>query len=402
MPEDYREGFSSGNGSDSFAVPSANGSLQSDSSFPADAQASGLGVGPVSSSPLDASSPQNGLPPQGGQPDQAASGSLPSSGRWDDHPHPPLSRHVPPPQPPQKRFFPTWPWVILILGVLGIGSCNFSFISTFDSLLTSSRETLSTLSRPGTAVLDIQGEIFDTRWAVESLERFQKNDLIKAVVIRINSPGGAVSPCQELYRALNAFTKPKIVTMGSVAASGGLYIAMAGNHIMANPGTITGSIGVIMETIEVDQAMDKLGVKVQVVKSGEHKDIGSPFRSMRQEERDMLQKMVSEVYEQFLRDVVAGRPKLDEAQIRPLADGRIFSGEEALKLGLADSMGGYADALAMARELGGLSPDSPIIYENGLGGFFEQLFDSKLGFLNKVSSDLNVPSIKFLYRPGLF
>jgi protease-4 len=295
--------------------------------------------------------------------------------------------------------------VVLLLGILMIGGCVYNVGQTFSKLAYSGSSSLSSLVEPGLGVLVVQGEIFSTQWAIEVLEEFEENDKIKALVLRVDSPGGAVAPCQELYRALQAFTKPVVVSMGSVAASGGLYIAVAGNHIMANPGTITGSIGVIMETIEFDQAMDKLGIKAQVIKSGQFKDMGSPFRAMRPEEQTLLQNMVLEVYEQFVADVAAGRPKLNTQQIRQMADGRVFTGQEALKQGLIDEYGGLKEALNKAKELGGIPPsaDPEIIYEDGRYGLIEQLFGVKLAFLNKVDSTLEQSaSLKFIYRPGLF
>jgi protease-4 len=294
--------------------------------------------------------------------------------------------------------------VILILGLVAIGSCSYN-MSTLSDFSVARRSGVSTMIKPGVAVLVIEGEIFDTSWAVEALRSFEDSDKVKALVLRINSPGGAVSPCQELYRAIREFTKPVVVSMGSVAASGGLYLAVAGNHILANPGTITGSIGVIMETIEFDEAMDKLGIKAQVIKSGQFKDMGSPFRPMRPEERELLQNMVLEVYEQFVADVAAGRPKLKVEQIRAIADGRVFTGEEALKQGLIDGYGGLNDAVLKAAELGKIAKpaDAEIVYEDGRSSLVEELLGTRLGFLDKVDSGIQGgTTMKFIYRPGLF
>jgi protease-4 len=252
-------------------------------------------------------------------------------------------------------------------------------------------------------VISVEGEIFDTRWATDTLKSFEKNKFIRAVVLRIDSPGGAVAPCQELYEAIKKFPKPVVVSMGSVAASGGLYLAVAGNSIFANRGTITGSIGVIMESIEFDQAMDKLGIKSQVIKSGLYKDVGSPFRSMRPDERELLQSMVMNVYEQFVKDVTAGRPKLNEAQVRKMADGRVFTGEEAGKLGLIDEIGGYEKAVEKAMALGKISDPNKasIIYEDGRLGFLTSLLSGNLAFLKPVKSAVAPGlTIKFIYRPG--
>ncbi|MDR1296123.1 MAG: signal peptide peptidase SppA [Deltaproteobacteria bacterium] len=323
---------------------------------------------------------------------------------------PPLRRYVAPAArdsgdggPPKKTSYFSWPLVVVILGLMIVGSCTYTAVTAIESVAPG--PSRSALSGPGVVVMDIEGEIFDTWWAVSSLESYEDDDNVKAVVMRINSPGGAVAPCQELYRAMRDFSKPIVVSMVSVAASGGLYLAMGGDYVFANPGTITGSIGVIMETVEVDEAMDKLGIKAQVIKSGEFKDIGSPFRVMRPEEHELLQGMISDVYEQFLKDVVAGRPKLTEDKIRPLADGRVFHGQKALELGFVDAIGGEREALDMAKIRAGLADDdkAQVVYKNGRASLLEELLGSKLGFIDKVNSNLNSgPTIKAVYRPGLF
>lgn len=342
--------------------------------------------------------------PLGGRPD-----GPPPLRRTVGQPPPPVRRSFAPPPPPAReggrRSFLSWPLVILILGFFSIGSCSYNVSSILSGLSFSRPGGVSSMTGPGVAVLAIEGEIFDTRWAMAALKSFEENDHVKAIVLRVDSPGGAVAPCQELYQALKAFSKPVVVSMGSVAASGGLYLAMAGSHVMANPGTITGSIGVIMETLEVAGAMDKLGLKAQVIKSGQYKDIGSPFRPMGLEEQALLQSMVLEVYEQFLSDVVAGRPKLSAEQVRAMADGRVFSGQAALRAGLIDSLGGLKEALEQAMVRGGIADPSnaQVIYEDGRGSLLEDLVGSRLSFLDKVDSSVQAtPALKFIYRPGLF
>jgi protease-4 len=293
--------------------------------------------------------------------------------------------------------------VILILGILSIASCHYT-MGKFTTRL-GGGQAAETLRQPGLAVIAVTGEIVDTQWAIEAVERFQADNNVKALVIRVDSPGGLVAPCQELYNALRAFPKPKIVSMGSLAASGGYYIAVTGDVIYANPGTITGSIGVIMEAIEFSSAMEKLGVKSEVIKSGAFKDSGSPFRAMRADERDTLQHMVMNVYEQFVRDVMGGRRKMTEPAVRALADGRVFSGEDAQALGLVDSIGGFKDAMAHAKRLGGLPLDkeSPVLYEDGEVGFFSQLFGASVLDALRPAARAVQPGLtmKFIYHPGL-
>jgi protease-4 len=160
-----------------------------------------------------------------------------------------------------------------------------------------------------------------------------------------------------------------------------------------------------METVEVDEAMGKLGIKSQIIKSGPYKDMGSPFRAMRDDERALLNSMVDTVWKQFVKDVQAGRPKLTEDQVKSMADGRIFTGEEALRLGLVDELGGYKEAIEAAKRLSGLSPDDDpqIIYENGRRPWIDDLLGAKLGFLSPLERAAGSgPALKFLYRPGLF
>jgi len=197
------------------------------------------------------------------------------------------------------------------------------------------------------AVLPVTGLIADSDATIDQLKKFAKDDSVKAIVLRINSPGGGVGPSQEIYEEVRKLKgkKPVVSSMGAVAASGGYYIACASQKIYANPGTITGSIGVIMQFVNVKDLIDKIGIKGVVVKSGDLKDTGSPIREMSPEERQYLQAVIDNVHGQFIRAVADGR-KLDVEAVRKLADGRIFSGEQAKALGLVDALGNQEDAVA--------------------------------------------------------
>jgi protease-4 len=260
------------------------------------------------------------------------------------------------------------------------------------------------LSGPGIAVLVIRGEIFSTEWAVKAVENFKRDPNVKALVLRIDSPGGAVAPCQELYRALMNFHKPKIASLGSVAASGGYYVAVTADDIFANPGTITGSIGVIMEAMEFGEAMEKVGVKSEVIKSGRYKDAGSPFRAMLPDEREILQNLVMTVYEQFVADVVAGREFMTPEAVRALADGRVYSGEDARLLGLVDKLGGFEEALFHASVRAGLPFDGnlQVVYEDGESSVLGQLVSKSFSFLKPIQNAFEPGlNMKFIYRPSL-
>jgi protease-4 len=210
-------------------------------------------------------------------------------------------------------------------------------------------------------VVEVKGVINDSDDVVEALKAFEHAPAVKAVVVRIESPGGGVAPSQEIYHAIMKLreTKPVIASLGGVAASGGYYVASACQAIVANPGTITGSIGVIMELGNVQGLLEKIGVQPEVLKAGEHKDMGSPVRPLTDEERGLFQQMIDSVHTQFIGAVAEGR-HMDAARVRELADGRIFSGEQARTLGLVDALGGLQDAIAMAAERGGITGEPRI------------------------------------------
>lgn len=213
------------------------------------------------------------------------------------------------------------------------------------------------------AVVEVEGVIESSKETIERLIDFRDDDTIKAIVLRIDSPGGGVGPSQEIYEEVKkaAEIKPLVVSMGSVAASGGYYIAAPAQRIVANPGTITGSIGVIMEFANFQELLDKIGLKSQVVKSGEHKDIGSPTRPMTEEDRRILQSLIDDVHQQFIAAVAEGR-NLPPERARALADGRIFSGRQAQQYGLVDELGNLQDAVATAASLAGIEGEPKVVY----------------------------------------
>jgi protease IV len=204
------------------------------------------------------------------------------------------------------------------------------------------------------AIVRVEGVITDARETVDELERYAKNPSVLGIVLRIDSPGGAVVPAQEIYEAVNrlrtTYGKKVIVSMGTVAASGGYYIAAASDKIVASPGTLTGSIGVIMEIPNVEGLLKKVGVKSMVIKSGLHKDTGSPFRTMRPEERALLQSVLDDVHHQFIEAVAKGRG-LTVVDVTRLADGRVFTGRQAKAAGLVDQLGDLRDAINTAAAL---------------------------------------------------
>jgi protease-4 len=212
------------------------------------------------------------------------------------------------------------------------------------------------------AVISVSGLISDSEPTIEQLKRFGKDDSVKAIVLRIDSPGGGVGPSQEIYEEVKKARakKPVLASMGALAASGGYYIACAAQRVYANPGTITGSIGVIMPFMNVKDLVEKIGVRGMTVKSGAFKDMGSPLRDMTLPERELLQGVVDNVHLQFVNAVADGR-NLPREDVLRIADGRIFSGEQARGLGLIDALGNLEDAISDAAKLGKISGEPKIV-----------------------------------------
>lgn len=210
-------------------------------------------------------------------------------------------------------------------------------------------------------VVEIEGVIADGKDAMEDIVRFKEDDGIKGVIVRINSPGGSVGPSQEIYQELKklAAKKKVFISAGGVCASGGYYIASAGEKIYANPSTITGSIGVIMEQVVAEELLKKVGIQPNTIKSGKFKDVGSPFRKMQDDERAYFQKILDSIHEQFMKDVAEGR-KMPIEQVKKLSDGRVYTGTQAKELGLVDGIGTFYDTLDnMKKDLG--IKDKPVL-----------------------------------------
>jgi len=252
------------------------------------------------------------------------------------------------------------PFLLALFLSVGI----FIFFLTLILLFTGSITTSSSLALgEKVGVIEVTGTISSSKKIIEQLEEFCEDSSVKAIVLRIDSPGGGVGPSQEIYREVSKAVdiKPLVVSMGGVAASGGYYISAPSSRIFANPGTITGSIGVIMEFTNVENLLEKIGLKSQVVKSGINKDIGSPVRPMTEEDRKLLQSLIDDVHEQFIMDVSQGRGLSVEA-VRAVADGRIYTGRQALDRGLVDELGNLQDAISSAAALAGISGEPKVVY----------------------------------------
>jgi protease-4 len=240
------------------------------------------------------------------------------------------------------------------------------------------------------AVVRVEGLIDEVDEVVKDIAKYREEAGVRAIVLRIESPGGGVGPSQELYREVRRTieTKPVVASLGGVAASGGYYIAAASNRIVANPGTVTGSIGVIVYFPNLQGLFEKVGYHMLAIKSGKFKDVGNPSREMTAEERELLQGTVQEVHRQFVRDVAKGR-NIPEQRVLDIADGRLLTGETAQQLGLIDELGNFQDAVRRAAELGKIEGEPRLIYVKPKKfSFWDLLMGTSLGgqFLNPAGS----------------
>jgi len=222
---------------------------------------------------------------------------------------------------------------------------------------------------------------------VEQLARLERASRVRAVVVRLDSPGGGVAASQEMYEAIRKLRedgKPVVASLAGVAASGALYVACAADSIVSNPGTLTGSIGVIMSFPNTEELFRKVGVRLEVVKTGKFKDVGSIWRPMTEEERRLLQDVLTNVYDQFIEAIVEGR-SLNREDILPYADGRVFTGDQALEYGFVDRLGDLDDAINMAAKMGGLHGRPAIVRKERRRPSFLDLLDQKMNHVGEAA-----------------
>ena len=253
----------------------------------------------------------------------------------------------------------------------------------------------------GSPTVPRQEGIFYSEEMVDIVENANANDAIKAIILRVDSPGGSVVGSNEIYEALLELQKPLVVSMGELAASGGYYVSCASDHVMANPSTLTGSIGVIAQMPNVSALMDKIGVDVTVIKSGKLKDEGSPFRPMTEEEKAIWQDIIDEAYDQFV-GIVSTSRDIPEDEVRQFADGRVYTGLQAVELGLVDDVGNLPDAIALAAEIGGIEGDPELVELYEPPTLFESFFMSLPGSVmpldvESVTGTSLRPALQYLY-----
>jgi protease-4 len=253
------------------------------------------------------------------------------------------------------------------------------------------------------AIVDVTGPIYSSSGVVRQIKKYTEDGSVPAIVIRVDSPGGGVAASQEIYSHLMKARdegKVIVVSMGSIAASGGLYVAMAADTIVANPGTLTGSIGVIIEYPTIEQLADKIGVRYQVVKSGELKNTGSMWHTPTDDEVAHLQDVINDTYEQFVEAVAQGR-RMTVDEVRPLADGRIYTGRQALEVNLVDVLGDFDDALNLAAEMVGMDIPPRTVKEvpRRSTSIWDLLGQFAGGVLSGVAPSAGPgPQLLFLYR----
>ncbi len=250
------------------------------------------------------------------------------------------------------------------------------------------------------AIINIESIITQSSNTVRQIKKYADDKSIKAIVLRIDSPGGGVAPSQEIHSEIlkvrKSSNKIVVTSMGNLAASGGYYIACASDKIVANPGTLTGSIGVIMTFSNIEELMKKIGLKTEIIKSGEFKDIGSPMREFTEKEKKLLQGVIDDVYDQFVNAVSVGR-SIAVQKVKELSDGRIFTGRQAFEIGLVDKLGSLEEAIKLAAELVGIEGKPKIVSEKKERNLLFKLLENKV--LSYLPKQLHIiPGLQYLWQ----
>lgn len=259
-------------------------------------------------------------------------------------------------------------------------------------------EGLTGLGEEKVGVVEVIGPITDSKETVRNLRRFVEDDTIKAIVVRIDSPGGSVAPSQEMFQAVQRAKekKPLVVSMGNLAASGGYYIAIGADKIYANPGSVTGSIGVITQLFNVSRITEKLDLEVNTLKTGPYKDSGSPFREFTVQDEVYFRDLIDDIYEQFVEDVAKSR-KMEVSEAKKFADGRVFTGRQAKEYGLVDELGTLTDAVDYVAKEAKIEGDPKIVYPAKETSVLDQLLKSNLQSLVSEAKQQATPVVEYRY-----
>ena len=312
---------------------------------------------------------------------------------------PGTSAAAPPPQPPKKSrtgAFLLGAFSGCLLVFAGLAFFGLAYVMSDD------RSADFELGSNKVAVVPVEGEIVESRDTIDAIHKYAGNPSIKAIVIRINSPGGAIAPSQEIYSEIRKVRKssgkPFVASLDSVAASGGYYIAVGCDEIVANPGSITGSIGVILQWMNIQELARWAKLKPETITSGPLKAAGSPYRDLTEEERVYLQRIVTQLHGQFVRAVAAGRSgKITQQEVARIADGRIFTGEEAVSLKLVDTLGNLDDAVLVAAKLAGVKGEPTRVYPRKRDNSLLELLASSSDADSLVQRVISGRAGRFLY-----
>ena len=296
-----------------------------------------------------------------------------------------------------------WFWgIFLSLFILGMVLVAVSFFVFASALKRDGGEYVTGGRGDKIAIVELNDVIVSSEKTVEQIKRFREDKSIKAIILRVNTPGGGVAASQEIYEEVKRTRdsgKIIVVSMGSIAASGGYYIAMGSSLIIANPGTLTGSIGVIAQFMSIKDLADKLGITQTTIKSGNLKDAGSPFRQMNDTDKAYFQDVVDNSFSQFL-DVVARERKMDMETLKKYANGRVFTGLQAKEYGLIDSLGTFEDAIRITSKMAGIEGEPRIVREKKKFSFFEELLGSKIEDVTDIRGKLfDEPILQYKFQP---
>jgi protease IV len=288
-------------------------------------------------------------------------------------------------------------WFLGILAVLALFALGFTLlIFSFIGSTSERTETVTSGSGDRIAVIELRGEITSSDEVIRQLKKYRTNSGVKAILLHIDSPGGGVVASQEMYEEVRKTRddgKPVIVSMGALAASGGYYVSCGATRLVANRGTLTGSIGVISEFLQVKDALAKLGISEKTIKAGKLKDAGSPTKEMTEDDQTYFQKLMDEVHRQFI-DVVARERRMSTEKVRGLADGRVYTGERAVELGLVDTLGTFEDAVRIAAGIAGISGEPSVVRERRRKVWWDTMFGEAGETLRGIKQEL-------LDRPAL-
>lgn len=295
----------------------------------------------------------------------------------------------------------TTKWVLIIFGVLAFFSIGLVvLIITLAKLGGDQTETVTSGSGSKIAVVELKGTIVSSEDIVRQLKKYRENSSIKGILLRVDSPGGGVVASQEIYEEVKKTRdsgKPVVVSMGALAASGGYYVSCGASRLVANRGTLTGSIGVISEFLQLKQALDKLGIGVKTIKSGKLKDSGSSTRPMSSEDERYFQELMDNVHRQFIR-VVEEERHIPHADAIKIADGRVFTGEEAVGIKLVDTLGTYEDAVKIAADLAGITGEPSIVRERKRRSLWEVMFSDVGESLSDLKQEvLSKPALSYRF-----